>query len=351
MSKVAKLHKAKKAKNDEFYTLYEDVEKELSNYVDYNPDVFKDKVILCPCDDPIESAFLKVFCCYFSQWGIKKLICTSYNKGRMGKKLVLHRDVDLNGDGKIDQDDLVIEPCDGDFRREDVTKLRDECDVIVTNPPFSLFREFFKWCLDSKKQFLVIAGLDTITSSSIFTAVRDNKAWVGTGVNMDFDTPVINESGEKVLERTNIHSYWLTNLPYDRAKKPLQLLTMQECKYIYGHEKKFKDAYIKYDNIDAIEVPLVKAIPSDYKGLMAVPITFVLHHNPDQFEIVGLTSSRKDLPEMKANSKEFIDTLSKQKQKNIKHGAKIPGYFRKDGTVKCPFARIIVRPLNKSSYI
>lgn len=208
MSKNKKLHKANKAKNDEFYTQYNDIQKELNAYIEYDENTFRDKVILLPCDDPEWSNFTKFFAQNFEMYGIKKLISTSYaassnNSGEYyqvslfeqespkydenktkthGKMFVLDRD--KNKSGRIDIEDLDFEYLegDGDFRSEEVKKLRDEADIIITNPPFSLFREFIAWIMEAEKDFLVIGNINCITYKEIFPLIKNNKAWLGTGM-------------------------------------------------------------------------------------------------------------------------------------------------------------------------
>lgn len=326
------LSAAKRAKNDEFYTQYSDIEAEMNAYYEYNHDVFRDKVVLLPCDDPEWSEFTRFFASRFDKWGLRKLISTSYAKsagsrevtefertsawfdeekhGRCGKLFVLERD--LNGDGRTDMADIEFRGYldgDGDFRSDEVTKLRDEADIIITNPPFSLFREFLAWILAGKKQFIIIGNMNAITYKETFPLLKDNKIWVGCkrfggGMDMiypanDFDaTKVkkyrIDEKGNYIVNIMGV--IWFTNVDHGKRHKPLQLSTMADnLKYNKKLRRKLeKDydeiAYPRYDNYDAIEVPFAECIPSDYDGVMGVPITFMDKYCPEQFEILGMTA-------------------------------------------------------------
>lgn len=313
------LHKAKADKNDEFYTQFSDIQKEMNAYLEYNPDVFKNKTILLPCDDPEWSNFTKFFAQNFERFGLKKLISTSYanNKKSLvyvqlslferespqfdakktnshGKIFIL--DKDENKSGKIDINDLKWNYLDGDgdFRSEEVKKLREEADIIITNPPFSLFREFLNWILETKKQFLIIGNQNVITYRDVFPLLKDNKIWIGynTGgqtflVPDDFekDNAFIAEDGKKYAKFGNI--CWFTNIEHGRRHQPLKLMTMED-NIKYSKHKELKRGYLKYENYDAIEVPHVDAIPSDYKFKMGVPITFMAQYNPEQFKIIGM---------------------------------------------------------------
>jgi len=325
---MAKQHlsKAKNAKNDEFYTQWADIEKEMQSYLEYNPDVFRGKTILCPCDDPEWSNFTKFFALHFNEYGIKKLISTSYaptskpnyisyqislfeqkdpkfdkRKTRENGKIFILNNEDINNDGRINIDDLkwnYLEG-DGDFRSEEVLKLRAEADIIITNPPFSLFREFLAWIVQAGKQFVIIGSKNAITYKEVFPLIKDNKIWLGCDFlngNAYFGIPeecsreyangVYNpETG--LVKFRNVG--WFTNLEHGRRHQILPLMTMADnLKFSKHKEIKGKAAYDKYDNYDAIEVPFTDAIPSDYDGVMGVPITFLDKYNPEQFEIVGM---------------------------------------------------------------
>ena len=328
MAKNSNLGAAKTAKNDEFYTQYADIQKEVNAYIEYNPDVFRGKTILLPCDDPEWSNFTKFFAQNFAFFGLKKLISTSYaieskkyktdwqptlfetenplynvEKSRVkGKIFTLTHDTNHNG--RIDINDLQWQYLegDGDFRSAEVTALRDEADIIVTNPPFSLFREFLAWIMEGQKQFLIIGNKNCITYKEVFPLIKNNKMWIGpsiTGGDREFRIPKdyvthstslrTDEKGNKYLRVPGVH--WFTNIDHGRRHKPLQLMTMADNIRFSCH-KEIKDiGYPHYDNYDAIEVPYTDAIPSDYEGVMGVPISFLDKYCPEQFEIVMITKT------------------------------------------------------------
>lgn len=322
------LSAAKTANRNEFYTQYVDIEREVNAYVEYNPDVFRGKTVLLPCDDPEWSNFTKYFATNFERFGLKKLISTSYAKGwanahqlsmfestsaeydpekheTRGKLFILEKD--KNGSGKIDLDDIEFSYMegDGDFRSEEVTRLRNESDYIITNPPFNtLFREFFAWVIESGKKFLFIASINSITYKEVFPYIQRNEIWLGTGMGRwisGFIVPNdyelygteagLNEKGQRVVATNNC--LWYTNIDHGKRHELLTLMTMtQNLKYNKKLKKKFEkeydiSEYPHYDNYDAIEIPFTECIPSDYDGLMGVPITFLDKYNPEQFEIVG----------------------------------------------------------------
>lgn len=329
------LSAAKNAKNDEFYTQYEDIQREVNAYIEYNPDVFRDKTILLPCDDPEWSNFTKFFAQNFENFGLKKLISTSYayeskklntpyqyslfeseapqfdeSKTKThGKIFTLTRD--SNSSGVIDIDDLEWQYLegDGDFRSEEVKKLRDEADIIVTNPPFSLFREFVAWIIDAGKKFLIIGNMNAITYKEIFPFLKNNMIWLGAtgnGSDMVFGVPEGYEVAEKDREKAERLGYignytrlgnscWFTSLDHGRRHQPVSLMTINDNLKFSKHKDIKENGYPKYDNYDAIEVPFTDAIPSDYDGVMGVPITFLNKYCPEQFIIVGLVNGKDDL--------------------------------------------------------
>jgi|LakMenEpi03Aug12_release.lakeMendotaPanAssembly.Ray.scaffolds.fasta_scaffold182368_2 hypothetical protein len=315
------LTNAKKAKNDEFYTQYADIEREMNAYLDYDKDVFRDKTILLPCDDPEWSNFARYFSQNFQSFGLKKLISTSYaidskpdglvlqprdeeirhlkydsSKARThGRVFTLTRD--MTGDDRINFQDLEWEYLegDGDFRSAEVTALRDEADIIITNPPFSLFREFLSWIFAADKRFVIIGNMNAITYKEVFPLIKDNKIWLGNGFaagNAYFASPTTREYAVGVADAsTGLVKFrnvtWFTNLDHGRRHEPLALMTEAD-NIKFSKRKEIKGVgYQKYDNYDAIEVPFTDAIPSDYPGIMGVPISFLNKYNPDQFEIVG----------------------------------------------------------------
>lgn len=338
---------AKRAKKDEFYTQWADIEREMNAYLEYDPDVFRDKVILLPCDDPEWSNFTKFFALHFMDLGIKKLISTSYaadskpgidyqptlfeadspqfdhTKTRAKGKLFTLEAKDINRDGVIDIDDLQWEYLGGtgDFKSAEVTALRNESDIIITNPPFSLWRDFFTWLLDGGKRFAIIGNQNAITYSGVFHHIRDNYVWLGKGFprNMaHFNTPYppqskwIEQEGDDVVRVPGVQ--WFTNIEHGRRHEPMQLMTMADnLRFNKKLIKKLDGAteYYRYDNYDAIEVPFTDAIPSDYDGVMGVPITWLSKYNPEQFEIVG--TNRFTTPH--GMSQEFVDAYYASGQK------------------------------------
>lgn len=329
---------AKRAKNDEFYTQYPDIQKEMQAYIDYNPDVFKGKTILLPCDDPEWSNFTKFFAQNFERFGLKKLISTSYAvdsklyKGgyqvtmfeesapqydssktkKHGKIFTLTRDV--SGDGKIDVDDLEWDYLqgDGDFKSAEVMALRDEADIIITNPPFSLFRDFLTWIVEEGKQFVIIGNMNAITYKEVFQLIKENKMWLGATGNttdMVFAVPEGTEVDEKdrqkaarlgyVGDYTRLgNSCWFTTIDHGKRHEPLKLMTIEDNRR-FNKKLQRKVAYDYYDNYDAIEIPFTDAIPSDFDGIMGVPISWLDKYNPEQFKIVGMCEN-EDLYDLKS---------------------------------------------------
>lgn len=329
------LSKAKSAKNDEFYTQYADIQKEVNAYLEYNPDVFRGRTILLPCDDPEWSNFTKFFAQNFEEFGLKKLISTSYapeskkilswqptlfetenpnydaDKSKtQGKIFVL--DHDTNANGTIDIDDLEWSYLqgDGDFRSAEVKALRDEADIIITNPPFSLFREFLAWIMEAEKMFCIIGNQNAITYKEVFPLIKENKLWIGAtgnGSDMVFAVPegtVVAESDRQKAARMGYvgnytrlgNSCWFTNLEHGRRHQPIQLMSMEDNLKFSKHKEIKEKGYQKYDNYDAIEVSFTDAIPSDYEGMMGVPISFLDKYCPEQFEIKGLDRYVEDNP-------------------------------------------------------
>lgn len=319
---------AKTAKQDEFYTQWVDIEREINAYLEYDPGLLRGKTVLLPCDDPEWSNFTKFFALHFSDFGLKKLISTSYapdsnaggafyeptlfetespiydkEKSQFRGRLFTLMPEDLSGDGVIDIDELRWEYLegDGDFRSLEVTALRDEADIIITNGPFSLFREFVAWIFDGEKQFSIIGPFNAITYKEIFPLIKENRMWLGRGFssgNAYFRVPdayrdnfvdgVFDEATGLVKFR-NVG--WFTNIEHGQRHEPLQLMTMDDNLKYSRHKQIREEGYKQYDNYDAIEVPKTDAIPSDYDGVMGVPISFLSKHNPEQFEIVGTTES------------------------------------------------------------
>lgn len=325
-SSNSNLSNAKKAKNDEFYTQFHDIEKEMNAYLEFNPEVFKNKTVLLPCDDPEWSNFTKYFAQNFTRLGLKKLISTSFApeskqydenyqpslfetedpkfdplKTKInGKIFTLTDDTDHNG--KIDYNDLEWDYLagSGDFRSDEIKKLRDEVDIIITNPPFSLFREFLSWIVEANKLFVIISNMNAITYKEVFPLIKENKMWLGAtgnGNDMVFKVPEgaevaisDKEKAERMGYKGNYtrlgNSCWFTCIDHGKRHQQLSLMTMEDNLKFNSKVQKSETAYQKYDNYDAIEVPFTNAIPSDYAGVMGVPISFLDKYNPDQFEII-----------------------------------------------------------------
>lgn len=324
------LHTAKIAKNDEFYTQWQDIEHEMQAYYDFDSSAFRDKTILCPCDDPEWSNFTKFFALHFQEWGIKKLISTSFaqeskkyktqweptlfetqnplfdiDKTKVkGKIFVLEK---MGGGIPQNIDSLKWQYLqgDGDFRSQEVTALRNEADIIITNPPFSLFREFLAWVVAGKKKFSVIANKNCITYKEVFPLIKANKIWTGvTSMSKDllFHIPkefqkAFVENGKagsnykivngEVLGRST--SMWLTNLEHGRRHKPLKLMTKEQVLRFSKHKAiRGKADFDHYDNYAAIDIPFTDAIPRDYTGVMGVPISFLDKYCPEQYELLGI---------------------------------------------------------------
>ncbi len=372
------LTQAKAAKKDEFYTQYQDIQNEVNAYLEYDPDVFRGKTILLPCDDPEWSNFTKFFAQNFQNFGLKKLISTSFaaeskqiktwqptlfetenpnfdaDKSRTnGKIFVLDRDTNANG--VIDIDDLQWQYLegDGDFRSDEVKRLRDESDIIVTNPPFSLFREFMAWIVEAQKKFLIIGSINSVTYKEIFPLFKDNKIWAGTrfnkrvnGDNMTFMVPdsypmtgteLYEKDGKKYISVAG--TAWFTNIDHGRRHQPLQLMSMEDNIKFSKHKEVKGNGYPKYDNYDAIEVPFTDAIPSDYDGMMAVPISFLDKYCPEQFEILGVTQRNDDPYKLKKYS---VEQYKNANDLNAR------GVIMVDGKPKSMYARILIRKKNNN---
>jgi len=278
---------AKRTKNDEFYTYFVDVERQMEAFVAYDNNVFRGKTVLLPCDDPEWSNFTLYFAKNFERLGLRKLVSTSYSAdtNTNGKICVLHQGVP--DPLRLDWDYLTG---DGDFRSDEVTQLRDEADMIITNPPFSLFREFIVWVLEAKKQFAVISSQNAVAYKCVFPLLKANLVWLGSKNRSHHMNFQLGTTGKKA----SINVIWLTNIDDGCHNQPLQLMTEAENIQLSKHNNVRGVGYRRYDDFNAIEVPYVDAIPSDYPGVMGVPITFMSKYNPDQFEILGITRSFDD---------------------------------------------------------
>ena len=366
MSKNNNLHNAKRAKQDEFYTQWIDIEREMNAYLEYDPDVFRGKTVLLPCDDPGWSNFTKYFAERFEYLGIKKLISTSYApKANMegafynpedaviqavhydsaldyerGKIFVLDG-TDLNADGRVDKSDFRWDYLqgDGDFRSAEVTALRDEADIVVTNPPFSLFREFMSWLNDGDVLFSVIGSKNAITYKEIFPLIKENRMWTGSrSMSDDFlfrlpETIQAEMCDEKPGSRYRIvdgeilgraPALWFTNIEHGRRHEPLRLMSMKENQKYNKRIIKNPNSYKTYDNYDAIEVPFTSGIPNDYDDVMGVPISFLDKYCPEQFEIVGCSDNGAvdeivKLEHFKRHNEPYVENKKVYKRILIRH--------------------------------
>ena len=333
----------------------------MNAYLEYDENTFRDKTVLLPCDDPEWSNFTKFFAQNFESFKLKKLISTSYAPDsknfksnyqptlfevndpqfdekktvKNGKIFTLTRD--KSGDGKIDVNDLEWKYLegDGDFKSKEIIKLRDEADIIITNPPFSLFREFLAWILEANKKFVIIGNMNSITYREVFPLIKNNEIWLGAGKNdgrnvwyevpENYDSFHKEENGKKYAFVAG--TIWFTNIDHGRRHQPLPLMTESDIvKFVT------KTPFEKYENYDAIEIPKVKQIPSDYDGIMGVPISFLSKHSPEQFEIIWQASgnTRASAP------KEILDILNYLPHSKDKGGGAVL-----NGKMK--FGRILIK--------
>ena len=292
MTKNNNLHTAKATKNDEFYTQLEDIENELKYYKDY----FKGKVVYCNCDGFLneeKSNFFVYFSLNYEFLGLKGLICTKYNPNGKGRKYEYYGD--LNGNNYPDEEEIFTSDLegDGDFRSEECIEILKKCDIVCTNPPFSLFRQYVAQLFEYNKDFLIIGNVNAISYKEVFPMIKENKMWLGVSItsgDRKFVVPDnyplnaagcgIDENGKKYIRVKGVR--WFTNLDHKKRHEELLL-----------YKKYNTEEYPKYDNYDAIEVGKTKDIPMDYNGIMGVPITFLDKYCPTQFEIVGQMMTTK----------------------------------------------------------
>jgi len=292
-TKNSNLHKAKTAKKDEFYTQLTDIEREMRHYKDH----FRRKVIYCNCDDPRSSKFFHFFSYQFEILGLKKLIAVAYKEG--GKGVCSEYNGDLNKNRVPDIEEIGVRELegDGDFRSAECIEIMKEADVVITNPPFSLFREYIQQLVDLDKKFLLIGNMNAITYKETFKLIKDGKIWLGI------------QNGAKDYLRpcgsfqSLGNTCWFTNLTHSKRNEDLILYKN------YTPEK-----YPTYDNYDAINVDKVKEIPMDYDSVIGVPITFLGNHNPAQFEIVNMST----MSGVSANHWTFINKKPKYARIYIK---------------------------------
>jgi hypothetical protein len=293
MGDTTALIAAKKAKKDEFYTQRADIENELKHYKPH----FKDKVVLCNCDDPRESEFFKYFVENFEKLGLKRLVATCYksqdvdlfSQGFCKKAICQVYEGDTNGNMALDDSEVGVRELkgDGDFRSEECIEILKDADIVVTNPPFSLFREYVAQLIKYNKKFLIVGNVNALTYKEIFPLVRENKLWLGTSIHSGdrkFGVPDsyplnaagcgVDENGQRFIRVKGVR--WFTNLDYPQRHEKLPL-----------YKKYTAEEFPKYDNYDAININKTADIPVDYDGVMGVPITFMDKYNPEQFEIIG----------------------------------------------------------------
>ena len=380
-----KLAAAKDAKKDEFYTQYEDIQREVNAYLEYDPDTFRDKTVLLPCDDPEWSNFTRFFAQNFETFGLKKLISTSFATDSKKKKYGYNDDTeyhqltlfelrspqydetktksrgkiftltrDMNSSGNIDIDDLEWEYLegDGDFRSAEVKRLRDEADIIVTNPPFSLFTDFLPWVTEAGKKFLIIGNLNSITYKEVFPLLRDNKIWLGKGfkgmaghfINKFYtDYATAGDHKEGMIRVSGV--VWFTNLEHGRRHKPLELMTMNDNRRFSKHKDMRGHGYERYVTFDAIDVPYTDAIPKDYPGIMGVPKSFMEQYCPDQFEILGYEREDENIQVgIKNMPEDFLSVYRSQGGRgHYTKGMKMLCLYTDEGIAKIPFSRILIR--------
>jgi hypothetical protein len=336
------LHKAKTGKKDEFYTQLADIEKELKHYKKH----FKGKVVYCNCDDPRVSNFFHYFSYNFKHLGLKKLIATCYKNQNMDlfslhdseQAIYLEYTGDKNENNVPDTNEIGIKKLkgDGDFRSSECIELLKEADIVVTNPPFSLFREYVAQLVEYDKKYLIIGTQNAITYKEIFPLIKDNKIWLGITMNSsnrwfqvpnDYEKFHKEEDGKKYAFVAGV--LWFTNLHHSKRNEELIL-----------YKKYNEEDYPKYDNYDAINLDKVKEIPKDYKGEMGVPISFIQKYNPDQFEILGLSRYLKT----RGMSKKFVDAYYKSGQTGtISEGHPDLCYYDQNKRPIVPYMRVIIK--------
>ena len=341
------LHQAKNAKKDEFYTQLADIENELKHYKDH----FRGKTVFCNCDDPRVSNFFHYFSHRFESLGLKKLITTCYKNQNMNlfstheneKAVMLEYNGDKNGDKTPNAEEIgIIElEGDGDFRSAESIELLKQADIVVTNPPFSLFREYLDQLMEYDKKFIILGNMNAITYRDVFKYIKDDRLWLGPSItsgDREFQVPEdyemkasgqrIDESGKKFIRVKGVR--WFTNLDHSKRHEELDLF-----------KEYTPEEYPKYYNFNAINIDKTKEIPCDYAGAMGVPITFLDKYNPDQFEILGLGISNSGI---EAGVKPYEPEHKKYRKEVQKRGA-VDGdlYFVKNDGVEVPYARILIR--------
>lgn len=330
MAKNENLAAAKRAKNDEFYTQRVDIENELCHYADH----FRGKTVYCNCDDPTWSEFWRFFVRNFKPWGLKKLIATHYEPDAQNYSYKLELEPDADGTFSVQKEPVKTPlPCNGDFRSAACVELLQEADIVVTNPPFSLFREYVAQLMEYGKKFIVIGSKNAITYKEFFPYLKDNLVWLGHNAShgsMKFSVTVGGSADFPVP------AFWYTNLDIPKRHEPLDL----RGNYYRGNE----DQYPHYDNYDAIEVSKTTDIPCDYYGTMGVPISFLDKYCPEQFEIFGMSASADTMDKPVQLGEEFIRIY--RSQGGTGHvSANMYGvcYYDTNGKARVPYGRILIR--------
>lgn len=385
------LDNAKLNKQDEFYTQYSDIQKEIEAYLEFDPNTFRGKVVYCNCDDPFESNFFRYFTLNFKRLGLKRLITTSYKpspiantqlelfgqtakvpKGRpkvTANKFIINEVHDMNDDGAFNLTDIAEQlkanknnewaplEGEGDFRSDECMTLLKQSDIVVTNPPFSLFREYLKQLVNYEKKFLIIGNMNAIIYKEVFPLLKENKIWLGNNYKVNagamfFEIPEkianleqvreikTDESGKKVYVTRVQGVRWFTNLDHGRRHQPLPLMTKAEV-IKFATKKPFE----KYDNYNGIEVSLVKNIPSDYDGIMGVPVSFLDKYNPEQFEILGMCEN-EDLYNLKTKKytgaeckQAYLSKFGKKGTYDLNAG----GVVIRGGLLEKVYSRVLIR--------
>lgn len=388
------LTSAKKAKNDEFYTQYSDIQKEIEAYLEYDPDTFRGKVIYSNCDDPFESNFFRYFALNFNRLGLKQLITTSYKpspiantqlglfggdktiaepKGRpkvTANKFIINEVHDMDGDGAFNLTDVAEQlkanknnewtplEGDGDFRSPECIQLLKQSDIVVTNPPFSLFREYTRQLFNNKKKFVIIGNMNAITYKEIFPLIKENKMWAGAtnfNTGMYFKVPdnfvyASSYKFERVRDGEKVNRVpgvcWFTNLEHGRLHQAIPLMSMADNKKFNKKVQKNGAFYESYDNYDAIEVTFVNGIPNDFNGVMGVPISFLDKYSPEQFEILGTSDNGLIDDKYKITpglTKKFVDDYYKAGGTgSYKEGNPTAGYYD-NNIARMAYKRIFIK--------
>lgn len=376
-----KLASAKDAKKDEFYTQYEDIQNEINAYLEYNPDTFRGKTVLLPCDDPEWSNFTRFFAQNFETLGLKKLISTSYamdskrekygdnnyqyslfdyedenydevKEKEKGKIFILERDIDDSHNIDIDDLQWSYLDGDGDFQSDEVKKLRDEADIIVTNPPFSMFKIFIPWIIEAGKKFIIVGNLNSVTYKEIFPLLMRNEIWLGKGfkgmaghfINKMYEDYATAGDHKKGMIRVS-GVIWYTNLEHGRRHQPISLMTMDDNIKFSKHKEIKGHNYPYYETLNGIEVKFTDAIPKDFMGIMGVPKSFMEQYCPEQFQILGYEREDENVKcGIKNMPEKFLEDYRAQGGTgHYTKGMKMLCFYNSEGEAKVPFSKVLIR--------